>query len=296
MRYRIVFLSLVVFLAIVTLDCCLLALGPAEDAPSVQTAPSIAQAGSASQSAGSQPIKDAKGTYTLQSSTRLVVLDIVVKDAKGNVVTDLKREDFKVTEASQPQTILSFEPVGAHIVDPSITIHSTVELDTLAPDAPVNVILLDEFNTHYEEMSAARSYLKQYLETQPERLEVPTMLIAADITDSETNHRVKVISDYTQDKRAILSAMDTYFPAYPWHLWEGQAPFSRKERTVAALQTALRIAEATVGHPGHKNLIWIGAGFPSHSHGDFAMPSKYELDSLEKAVQQAASIHCARRG
>src|SRR5580698_3781008 len=42
---------------------------------------------------GTQPTKDANGTFTIQRTARLVVLDVVVTDAKGNIVTDLKKED-----------------------------------------------------------------------------------------------------------------------------------------------------------------------------------------------------------
>jgi hypothetical protein len=97
---------------------------------------------------GSQPVKDANGVYTIHRSARLVVLDLVVTDAKGNIVTDLSRDQFHVTEANEPQTILNFEAAGAHTLDPDITIDSTEELDRLAPRAPVNILLLDEFNTH----------------------------------------------------------------------------------------------------------------------------------------------------
>src|SRR5580698_7139801 len=57
-----------------------------------------------------------KGTYTLSSTVKLVVLDVVVTDRKGNVVSNLKKEDFQVFEEKQPQTISSFDAPGAHTV------------------------------------------------------------------------------------------------------------------------------------------------------------------------------------
>jgi hypothetical protein len=94
-----------------------------------------------------QPVKNADGTYTVRTNARLVVLDAVVTDKQGNVVTDLKREDFTVTELGEPETIRDFVASGAYALAPDVTIHSTAELDKLAPKAPVNIILLDEFNT-----------------------------------------------------------------------------------------------------------------------------------------------------
>ena len=83
----------------------------------------------------SQPVKDANGVYTIHRNARLVVLDMVITDAKGNIVPDLKREDFHVTEAEQPQTILNFTPAGAHALDPQVTIDSTEELDHMQAEA-----------------------------------------------------------------------------------------------------------------------------------------------------------------
>ena len=59
-----------------------------------------------------QPAKNADGTYTIRRSSRLVVLDVVVTDKQGNLVTDLTKGDFNVTEAKEPQTIQNFEATG----------------------------------------------------------------------------------------------------------------------------------------------------------------------------------------
>src|ERR1700686_3218620 len=109
-----------------------------------------------------QATKDNNGTFTIRQTARLVVLDMVVTDAKGNIVTDLKRDDFHVTELNEPQTILNFEEAGSHLLKPEININSTADLDRVAPRAPVNIILLDEFNTHFEDMAFARYSLKKY--------------------------------------------------------------------------------------------------------------------------------------
>ncbi|WP_254061679.1 hypothetical protein [Granulicella sp. L60] len=100
--------------------------------PTVQNPPAQTQ----SQVPGSEPVKDANGVYTIRRNARLVVLDLVVTDAKGNIVPDLKRNEFHVTEANEPQNILNFEASGAHTLDPQLTINSTEELDRLAPTPP----------------------------------------------------------------------------------------------------------------------------------------------------------------
>ncbi|MBB5331605.1 VWA domain-containing protein [Tunturiibacter gelidoferens] len=204
--------------------------------------------------AASQPTKDANGVYTIRRNARLVILDMVVTDAKGNIVTDLKRDDFHVTEANEPEKILNFDAPAAHTLNPELTINSTEELDRLAPNAPVNIILLDEFNTRFEDMAFARYSLKKFLNRQPGKLDTPTMLLAVDL------QHFTVVHDYTQNKDDIIAALDHHFAAYPWQAQQGQW---RADRINLAFLTLRRVAEAVIGHPGHKNMIWIGRGFPS---------------------------------
>ena len=48
--------------------------------------------------------------------------------------------------------------------------------------------------------------------------------------------------------------------ANPWQVHQGAWV---GERYATAFITLRRVAEAVIGHPGHKNMIWIGRGFPS---------------------------------
>jgi hypothetical protein len=81
---------------------------PAQEpqSPPEQTAPGTA--------AGSTPAQNNGGAYTIQRTARLVVLDILVTDARGNVVNDLKQQDFHVEEAGGVQDIQTFEQAGEH--------------------------------------------------------------------------------------------------------------------------------------------------------------------------------------
>ena len=255
---------------------------PAQAAPD-QNAPAAIPSAAPSPSSApgrppTQPTMDANGIYTVRRTARIVVLDVVVADKKGNPVSGLTREDFHVTEAGEPQTILNFEPAGAHTPDPSLTINSTADLDRLAPRAPVNLILLDEFNTRFEDMAFARYSLKKYLEKQSDKLSMPTMLLAVDL------QHFTVLRDYTQNKSEILAALDHHFVAYPWQLrnlsWT-------PDRFSTAFGTLLRVAEATLGHPGHKNMIWIGRGFPSINLANYGADATTRIDN---AVQVCVNM------
>src|SRR5208337_5130882 len=50
---------------------------------------------------------------TIRASTRLVLVDVVVTDKKGQPITGLKAEDFTVEENGKKQKIATFSPPGA---------------------------------------------------------------------------------------------------------------------------------------------------------------------------------------
>ncbi|HTD97056.1 MAG TPA: VWA domain-containing protein [Edaphobacter sp.] len=249
-----------------------------QDTPPPQSTPPQQVPPKAVPATPGQPVKDANGLYTIRQSSRLVILDVVVTDAKGNIVDNLKRDDFNVTEAKESQTILNFEPAGAHPLNPQLIINSTADLDRLAPRAPVNIILLDEFNTRFEDMAFARYSLKKFLQKQPEKLNTPTMLIAVDL------QHFTVLRDYTQDKQAILSSLDHHFASNPWQLHQSAW---LPDRFSTAFGTLMRVAQATIGHQGHKNMVWIGRGFPSLNFANLPVDSASRVDN---AVQECVNM------
>src|ERR1700757_5228561 len=70
--------------------------------------------GQTSTPAPQQPANGQKGEVTYQSqtvlraTTRLVVLDVVALDEKGQPITDLQADDFTVLEDGKPQKISDF--------------------------------------------------------------------------------------------------------------------------------------------------------------------------------------------
>ena len=252
------------------LQPCLRSQQPSPQAPQT-TAP--ANGGHVSTPGSSQATRNPDGTYTIQTSTRIVILDVVATDAKGNMISGLNKSDFHVTEAGDPQNITNFEIGESRLPDPSLDIESTADLDRLAPRAPVNIILLDEFNTRFEDMAFARYSLKKFLERQPDHLTTPTMLIAVSLD------KFDVLRDYTQNKQALIDALDHHFSGYPWrnnnNSWAS-------ERYGTAFLTLRRVAEAVTGHQGRKNMIWIGRGFPSLNMADVAIDTTNRINNYRQ--------------
>jgi VWFA-related protein len=206
--------------------------------------------------------------------TRIVILDIVVTDKKGNVVTNLKQSDFTVLEDKQPQTIQSFEPPSAHDLAPAPegkpVVTSAADLPKIG-NAPVTIIVLDELNTAFSDMSYGRRSLAKYLQTQPAVLKQPTTLI------SLSNTRFQLLHDYTQDRDDLIKVLQAHFPEYPFQAFDpqsGQAignPNSAFDRIAQTMHAWMQVVKSSSGTPGRKNIIWVGANPPkvklSNQHG-----------------------------
>ncbi len=206
------------------------------------------------------------GSYDLKVNAQEVVLDVVVTNSKGEIVSNLKKDDFQVYEDKIPQVLRSMESPAAHATPPNQTIHSTAELDRVAPNAPVTVIVLDEINTRFEDEAFARYSLKKFLETQGSTLQEPTLLGAVDM------HHFTLLHDYTTSRQEILDALEHHLAVYPWHM-EGTTWHAQQFN--ASFAALLEIAKATAGHTGHKSLLWVGRGFPPFDPSTLA-PEQYE--------------------
>ncbi len=84
-------------------------------------------------------------------------------------------------------------------------VNSTADLHKIG-DAPVTIIVLDELNTAFSDMSYARRQLADYLQTQPEVLNQPTALLA--VGDS----KFQVLHDYTQNRADLVKVLKAHYP------------------------------------------------------------------------------------
>jgi VWFA-related protein len=205
----------------------------------------------------------ANSNAVFRVNTRIVVLDVVVKDKKGHIVTGLKKEDFTVLEDKKPQAIRTFETPAAHEMPVATAgkaiVTSAADLPKIG-DAPITLLVLDELNTQFSDMAYARDELKKYLLAQPEVLKQPTALLVA------SNTKFQLLHDYTQNRADILSALKKHFPEYPWKLAQsGHSGPGATERIAQSMASLLQIAEATRGTPGRKNVIWVGVNAPGVS-------------------------------
>ncbi len=216
---------------------------------------------------------------TLKLSSRIVVLDVVVTDRKGNLITKaLNQDDFTIVEDKQVQTIRSFEPPSAHSMagNGEAIVHSAADLPKIG-DAPVTILVLDELNSRFEDMSFSRQMLVRYLESQPRVLSEPTSLLIAE------NRTFKQVNDYTQDRDILINVVKNHKPEYPFKMMNGKTGSGAVERIAQTMAALQQISQATAGIPGRKNLIWVGNGFPS---ADLVTLDTQEANTLEAAFRR----------
>jgi VWFA-related protein len=193
---------------------------------------------------------------TIHVSTSIVVLDVVATDKQGRTVEDLTQDDFIVTEDKIQQAIRSFERPSQHAPPPGDIVHSAADLAKIGA-APVNVLVLDELNTRFEDNTFSRFSLQRFLRAQPKVMPPTTLLVVND-------NKFAVLHDYTQDRDALEAALKKDPVQYPWRLRQGgNTGPEAMERLAQSLSALEEIAQASTGTPGRKNIIWVGKGFPS---------------------------------
>ena len=222
----------------------------------------------------------------IKVSVRLVTLDVVVTDKKGNLVTNLNKDDFQVYEDAQRQAIRTFEPPSAHLMPQAsdgksrVVVTSAADLPKIG-NAPVTILVLDELNTAFSDMSFARQSLEKFLHAQPEILNQPTALLVAN------NTKFQLLQDYTQKRADVLAALKAHFPEYPWKMANGgKGGPNAVERIVQSLSSLLQIAEATRGTPGRKNVIWVGVNAPGVDLSNADPVTVKEMNDVVKRVTQ----------
>jgi len=139
---------------------------------------------------------------TVKSSVRLVLVDVVVTDGKGEAVTGLHKDDFQILEDGKPQTISTFEE--HHGVPPT-----QIKLPTLPPHVytnfpvtqtadSVNVLLLDALNTPSRDQTYVHTQMLKYLKTISPGTRVAIFTLAS---------RLRMLQGVTSDSSELLAVL-----------------------------------------------------------------------------------------
>jgi VWFA-related protein len=150
------------------------------------------------------PVQGQQPTFKLQVD--YVEVDAVVTDRDGNLVKDLKKEDFQVIEDGKPQTVSLFTQVDIPIdrADRPLYTSTAIEPDVRTNERPfdgrVYVMVIDDLHTRFGRSARVKSVAKQFIERRLGANDV--MAVVHTFGSSEWNQ------EFTSNKRLLLAAVD----------------------------------------------------------------------------------------
>ncbi len=250
----------------------------------------------------------------IKVKTDLVLIPAEVTDAKGNRVTDLKKEDFAVFENDKRQKIALFEHV---ITKAEVT--KAVELPpgeftnaVQQSTGRITIFVMDLLNSKIEEQKEAKKQILDFLAKSLGDQE-PVCLVAVN------SQGAWLIHGFTTDPKVLIEALnkvkqemsdadrparnpeeEIYRNVQGWNMRnnpgadaaieesrlrmlqmaENFQDMAAGERIRLTLLSLLEIADAFVGIPGRKSMIWATAAFPLLVNDSTAFERGGALQSL----------------
>ena len=135
-----------------------------------------------------------------------VEVDTVVTDKQGNLVRDLKKEDFQVLEDGKTQAITTFSMVDIPVerADRPLFASAPIEPDVRNNEKPfdgrVYVMVVDDLHTRFGRSQRVKAAAKQFIER---RLGANDLMAVVHTAGPSTAGQ-----DFTNSKRLLLAAVD----------------------------------------------------------------------------------------
>jgi VWFA-related protein len=213
---------------------------------------------------------------TLKVQSQLVILDVVVTDKAGHLVTNLTRDDFAVSENGVSQDIRSFDAP-----------HEVNSIPVAAPkdkfgredwgNAPLTMIVIDEMDTPFEETAYSRQEVDRYLKSQPSLLKQPTIILW--LNDAG----IHPVTSFSRDRNALMQAIDSHKASMSDQFNRGAVV----EQLSASLSAIQQLALFSRGSKGDKQIIWVGRSFPGI---DGTVLGKKQLEFMQKAISSTMDL------
>ncbi|PYX28406.1 MAG: hypothetical protein DMG80_16690 [Acidobacteria bacterium] len=240
---------------------------------------------------------------TFRSQTRLVLVDVIVEDGKGQFIPGLKAEDFTVKEDGKPQHISGFNlhRYEAPRATPALQLppNQYTNFTQQESGGAVTIVLLDVLNTPQLEQIYARKAMINFLKRLPPGQRVGLFVL---------NDHPRLVQAFTSSSDALIAAgkslgpdVQLRGPAATQALSDpitqalsetfgasrdsltspsdslgprdvGAASFSAitaDNRFRLTLATLNALARAVAGYSGRKNLIWLSGNFPLRLDREF---------------------------
>jgi VWFA-related protein len=198
-------------------------------------------------------------TPIFKVSTKAVVIDVVVTDAKGHPVRGLSQQDFQLTEDNKSQSVRYFRefsdlekspesssgPASATEASSTASTSTTPPQTTAAPAPPPNVfnnrahssqegavtmVLFDTLNTPPQDQAYARLQLIKFLESKPKMSQFALCMLSSGL------YPLRLIQGFTEEETLLLAAVRAKKGQPRNNRWQGAQTEARNSvTTVSAL-------------------------------------------------------------
>ncbi len=253
-------------------------------------------------------------------TTALIQIDVTVTDRKGNIVTDLKPEDFEIYENGVKQDITTFSFVSA-----GDKVEKKVEKEN-KPGVPVPpqevkpeqvrrtiALVVDDLSLSFESTHFVRRALRNFVEEQMQNGDFVAII--------RTGAGIGALQQFTSDKNMLLAAIKkiTWSPRgrggigafAPINALDGTlgnetaSIDSEKETDIEELRNQT-FTSGTLGAvnyvvsgmkelPGRKSIMLLSDGFPLFTKAGGTRTSSIILEQLRRLVdaanRSAVNIH-----
>jgi VWFA-related protein len=260
---------------------------------------------------------------TFHATSRLVLVDVVVTDKKGEFIQELKPGDFTVLEDGKPQRISGF---SAHSSlknappEPKLQLppNQYTNFSSQPLDRPVTVVLLDMLNTDVMDQSYGRKQMIKFLEQLPSGEPVALFAMRGSLAMlqgfTESSDKLIAAAKTIQSYKSPLNTTESELEdaEYSATLAQGsvatvsngllnmlynEVQFQSDQRVRITLASLSTLAHSLSGYAGRKNLIWLTGGIPFSMGPDSSKwNSQQERDyfhSLHEVQSQLAAAQIA---
>ena len=271
-----------------------------------------------------------KAVPTIKSNVRLVLVDVVVTNGKGEAVTGLHKDNFEIIEDGKPQTISTFEEHhGAPLTQitlPPMPPHVYTNYPITKTADSVNVLLLDALNTPSRDQAYVRSQMLKYLKTIPPGTRVAIFTLASRLrmlqavttdssellavlnsgkaspqasgllpSDAENDANQRLIDFMIENSNAPTAKTLAQAAVDPINVMKqflaDTAAFDLEQRVGITLQALQQLARYLASVPGRKNVVWFSNSFPLAVFPDPDLPDPSNIVStFQDDIRKTADL------
>jgi VWFA-related protein len=189
-------------------------------------------------------------TPTIKVVSRETIVDIIITDARGNPIRNLKQSDFTVQEDGKPQPIRGFgEFERGFATQRSPNYDPTLHSNSQASPAtgPVNILFIDGLHLDFVSAGRAMQAVSVYASRMPEGTQVAVYWLGAS--------GLHLLQGFSSDPAAIQKSV----AVLRTDIGSNLDCYSTDKLTIGALN---QVAAYVAGIKGRKNLVWMTPGVP----------------------------------